>query len=329
MPHSFDAFCAYLRRASGLIIDSEKRYLVESKVMPLVRREGLKSLSELVKILERGTAPALAGEVVQAMTVNETYFFRDKLPFDKFRDVVLPKLINARGAEKQIRIWCATCSSGQEPYSISMLLDESARKLTGWKTEIVATDLSETILSKARSGLYTQFEVQRGLSTAQLLRYFNQTGDKWQLSETIRSKVTFRQFNLLSDYGVLGRFDVIFCRNVLIYFDAARKSDVLTRMARILAPDGYLVLGASESIIGLGVDLVPDREHHSFLVRAERGRVPETRAVGVLARYRDSREPPTCVASYPGARCGTWNVDVVTTKWLAPPPDQPGARLSL
>lgn len=264
---SFDALCAYLKRASGLILDQSKQYLIESRVLPIVKREKLGGLADLVLILERGTNQALAKEVVEAMTINETYFFRDRTPFDKFRDVVLPKIISARQTERTVRVWVAAASTGQEPYSLAMILDEMSNKMPGWRVELVATDIAEPQLTKARSATYTQFEVQRGLSTAHLLRYFTQTGDSWQAIDALRSKVQFRQFNLLQDFAGLGRFDVIFCRNVLIYFDVATKSDILKRMGRILAPDGALFLGASESVIGLGTDFAPDPEHRAFHTR--------------------------------------------------------------
>lgn len=261
---SYDALCAYLRRASGLVLDSDKRYLVESRIAPIVRREGFSGLTDLVRAMERGLHPGLAQEVVQAMTINETYFFRDKLPFDKLRDVFLPELITARASRRALRIWCAASSTGQEPYSIAMILDELAARMPGWRMEIVATDISEAVLTKAKIGTYSQFEVQRGLSTVQLLRYFTQNRDGWQLNAPVRSKVTFRQFNLLDDFSSLGNFDLIFCRNVLIYFEPNRKADVLNRMSRILADDGTVVLGASESVLGLSTKLAGHPQHRGF-----------------------------------------------------------------
>src|SRR5690606_29202065 len=169
----------------------------------------------------------------------------DKSPFDQFRTVMLPALLSARQNDKRLRIWSAAASTGQEAYSLAMILDEFSARLAGWKIEIVGTDLAETVLEKARKGVYSQFEVQRGLPAPMLLRHFNQIGESWQISDHIRSKVTFKQLNLLSDFNLLGRFDIIYCRNVLIYFDAVRKTDILTRMARILAPDGFMTLGAS------------------------------------------------------------------------------------
>jgi chemotaxis protein methyltransferase CheR len=278
MSQSFDALCEFLRRSSGLMMEQSKRYLVESRVMPIVRRERLASLDELVLLLQKGQSPKLAKDVIEAMTINETYFFRDKTPFDQFRTVILPKLLAARANEKRIRIWSAAASTGQEAYSLAMIIDDSAAKAPGWKFEIVGTDLAETVLEKAKKGIYSQFEVQRGLPTPYLLRHFNQIGDAWQISETMRSKVSFRQLNLLSDFNSLGRFDVIYCRNVLIYFDAARKADILGRMTRLLAPDGFLALGASESLIGLKTDLVAHPEHRGIFVRGAAAQAPTSAA---------------------------------------------------
>lgn len=248
-------------------MESSKQYLVESRIMPIVRRERLSGLDELVQILERRQSPKLAKDVVEAMTINETYFFRDKTPFDQFRNTLLPALIAARRKERRLRIWSAAASTGQEAYSLAMILEENAAKMPGWKIEILGTDLSDQVLEKARRGIYTQFEVQRGLPTPMLLRNFTQIGESWQISETMRNKVTFRQMNLLSDFNALGTFDLVLCRNVLIYFDTNRKTDILTRMTRILAPDGFLMLGASESLIGLKTDLAPHTDQRGVFVR--------------------------------------------------------------
>lgn len=248
-------------------MDSSKQYLVESRVMPIVRRERLSSLDELVLILQRKQSPKLAKDVIEAMTINETYFFRDKSPFDQFRNTILPALIASRQKERKLRIWSAAASTGQEAYSLAMILEENAAKMPGWKIEILGTDLSEQVLEKARKGIYSQFEVQRGLPTPMLLRHFTQIGESWQISEAMRSKVTFRPLNLLADFTSLGRFDIIFCRNVLIYFDTTLKADILARMTRILTPDGFLTLGASESLIGIKTDLVPHADQRGVFVR--------------------------------------------------------------
>jgi chemotaxis protein methyltransferase CheR len=191
-------------------------------------------------------------DVVEAMTTNESSFFRDLKPFDQLRDFVLPELMKGRGGGKRtLRIWSAACSSGQEPYSLAMLLSEHKERLAGWQIEIVATDLSTEILEKAQTGIYTQFEVQRGLPIQLLVKYFHQEGERWRIDPAIAAMVRFRSLNLLEDFTHLGRFDVVFLRNVLIYFDQPTKTAVLDRMSRILNPDGFLYLGGAETIIGI------------------------------------------------------------------------------
>jgi chemotaxis protein methyltransferase CheR len=304
MSQAFDALCDFLRRSSGLVMEQSKQYLVESRVMPIVRRERLSGLDELVLILQKGTSPKLAKDVIEAMTINETYFFRDKSPFDQFRSVMLPALIAARQNEKRLRIWSAAASSGQEAYSLAMVLDENASRLAGWKIEVLGTDLSEQVLEKARKGIYSQFEVQRGLPTPMLLRHFNQIGESWQISDNLRSKVTFRSLNLLADFTSLGRFDLILCRNVLIYFDAVRKTDILTRMTRIMAPDGYLTLGASESLIGLKTDLVPHAEQRGIFVRTSAAGTGPDQAARFQVRV-DPSQTATPLAAFAASRLRT------------------------
>ncbi len=248
-PAWFHALRAYLRKTSGLVLDTDKAYLAENRLQAILRRENLSGMEELVLRLERGGSARLAYDVMEAMTVNETYFFRDKVPFSKFRDVMLPHLIARRSHERRLRIWSAACSSGQEPYSLALILADAAPMLRDWTIEILGTDLSEAVLEKARAGLYEPFEVKRGLPDAFLSRFFQNTGKQWRISKPIRDAVTFRRFNLLDDFSSLGRFDVIFCRNVLIYFDVERKIDVFARLGQALLPDGYLVLGACESIL--------------------------------------------------------------------------------
>jgi chemotaxis protein methyltransferase CheR len=189
--------------------------------------------------------------VVEAMMTNESFFFRDKTPFENFRSTVLPALTAARRNSRAIRIWCAAASTGQEPYSLAMSLKEMQRDVAGWRIDVIATDLSNEVLEKARQGIYNQFEVQRGLPIQLLIKYFTQIGDMWQIAPDIRSMVKYQQLNLLSDFSRLGTFDLIFCRNVLIYFDQETKIGLLNRLARVIAGDGYLVLGAAETVVGL------------------------------------------------------------------------------
>jgi chemotaxis protein methyltransferase CheR len=197
-----------------------------------------------------GGAEALTSDVVEAMTTNETFFFRDKIPFDHMKDTVLPALMQARAARKALRIWCAACSTGQEPYSLAMLIKEMP-SLAGWRTEIVATDLSQAVLEKSKAGIFSQFEVQRGLPIQMLVKHFKQNGELWQLNADIRAMVQHRQLNLLQDFSHLGTFDVIFCRNVLIYFDQDTKASIFERLARQIEADGVLALGAAESVVGI------------------------------------------------------------------------------
>jgi chemotaxis protein methyltransferase CheR len=185
------------------------------------------------------------------MTTNETFFFRDKVPFDHLRETIMPALLRSRASRKSLRIWCAAGSTGQEPYSIAMCLKEMGPTLAGWRLEILATDLSQEVLEKSKSGIYSQFEVQRGLPIQLLVKYFKQIGEIWQINPDIRGMVQHRQLNLLHDVSHLGSFDVIFCRNVLIYFDQETKTRTFARLATMMEPDGFLVLGAAETVVGL------------------------------------------------------------------------------
>ncbi|MBI3699566.1 MAG: protein-glutamate O-methyltransferase CheR [Afipia sp.] len=249
-PQEYEYLCKTLKDRSGLLLAADKQYLVESRLLPLARRSGLSGITELVQKM-KGGADGLIVEVVEAMTTNETFFFRDKIPFDNFKDSIIPDLIKARAARKSLRIWCAAASTGQEPYSLAMLLKEMGPALSGWRVEIVASDLSQEVLEKSKSGIYSQFEVQRGLPIQLLVKHFDQVGEFWQLKPEVRSMVQFRQLNLLKDFAHLGKFDVIFCRNVLIYFDQETKVDVFNRLLKANETDGYLLLGAAETVVGL------------------------------------------------------------------------------
>jgi chemotaxis protein methyltransferase CheR len=259
--NDFEFIRKLLKQRSGLMLSAEKQYLVESRLMPVARRNGIADLSELTRRLRLGTDLTLTAEVVEAMTTNETVFFRDRIPFDHFRTFILPTLMRSRELYKRIRIWCAAASSGQEPYSLAMAIKESGVACDGFRIEIVATDLSSEMLEKAKAGIYSQFEVQRGLPINLLVKYFTQVGESWQIAPDIRAMVQFRPLNLLDDFSRLGSFDLVVCRNVLIYFDQAAKSDVLDRLARVVASDGFLILGAAETTIGLtqGFRSVPDK----------------------------------------------------------------------
>jgi chemotaxis protein methyltransferase CheR len=249
-PLDYEFLRKLLKERSGLDLSADKQYLLESRLIPLARKAGVPGLPELVQKLRGGAEPLIA-DVVEAMTTNETFFFRDKVPFDHFKGTIMPAMLQARAGRRSLRIWCAASSTGQEPYSIAMCLKELGAALTGWRVEIIATDLSQGVLEKSRAGLFSQFEVQRGLPIQLLVKHFTQTGELWQLNADIRAMVQFRQLNLLQDFSNLGVFDIIFCRNVLIYFDQNTKTNVFCRLAKVIEPDGFLMLGAAETVVGL------------------------------------------------------------------------------
>jgi chemotaxis protein methyltransferase CheR len=260
-PVDYEFLRKYLKERSGLVLSADKQYLVESRLLPVARSAGFANLADLVRALMLGNAEALMRAVVEAMMTHESFFFRDKLPFDHFRQTVMPALIAARSNVRTIRIWCAAASTGQEPYSLAMCLREMEQKIASWRIELLATDLGNDVLEKARQGLYSQFEVQRGLPIQLLIKHFTQVGELWQIAPDIRSMVKYQQLNLLADFAKFGRFDLILCRNVLIYFDTETKISVLNRLARSTASDGYLMLGAAETVIGLtnSFKVVPDK----------------------------------------------------------------------
>jgi chemotaxis protein methyltransferase CheR len=249
-PLEYDYLRKLLKERSGLDLSADKQYLVESRLIPLARKAGLIGIGELVQKIKSGS-DELTVDAIEAMTTNETFFFRDKIPFDHLRQTVVPELLQARSSRRSLRIWCAASSTGQEPYSIAMCLKEFAPQLSGWRVEIVATDLSLGVLEKARAGIFSQFEVQRGLPIQLLVKHFRQVGELWQINADIRAMVQHRQLNLMQDFSHLGTFDVIFCRNVLIYFDQDTKIGVFNRLAKSLEADGVLALGAAESVVGI------------------------------------------------------------------------------
>jgi len=282
-PQDFDYLRRLLKDRSGLVLAAEKQYLAESRLLPVARRHGLSSLTELIAKLKTPSS-LLAIEVVEAMTTNETFFFRDKIPFEQVRDVIMPELIAARAREKRIRIWCTAAASGQEPYSLAMIVKSMGAALAGFRVEILATDIAGEVLERGKAGLYSQFEVQRGLPIQLLVKYFTQTGGMWQIAPEIRAMVQFRPLNLLNDFKPLGTFDLVFCRNVLIYFDQETKTRVLERIARQMAEDGKLVLGAAETVVGLTDVLKPVPERRGLYgpnaARRARAPVAETRKMG-------------------------------------------------
>lgn len=255
----FQFLSALIKERSGIALSSDKTYLLENRLGPLAAQRRLNDIAGLVARMRSVRDEQLIRDVVEAMTTNESLFFRDGKPFELLRTVILPRIVAARPKERPLRIWSAACSSGQEAYSIAITLLEEEALLAGRPVEIVATDIATSMLIKAKAGVYSQFEVQRGLPIRLLLKYFTQKGTNWEIAPRLRSMVSFRQHNMLGECAGLGRFDIVFCRNVLIYFDEPTKKGVIERIAQVLAPDGVLLLGAVETIIGLStrLEIVP------------------------------------------------------------------------
>jgi len=249
--------CTLLRGSSGLSLGPGKDYLLESRLPPVAKTYGFPSLAELIAALRNRPHAELVKAVSDAMTTGETLFFRDTVPFEMLRASVLPRVAErCRREGRPMRIWCAAASTGQEPFAIAMLLSEMQGQLLGVRVELLATEYASHAINRARRGIFTQLEVQRGLPERLLRKYFTETPDGYRIADDIRRRVTFRELNLLASFRSLGQFDVILCRNVLIYFDAITKKDVLDRLAQSLAPEGHLFLGATESAFGLTDSLV-------------------------------------------------------------------------
>ncbi len=270
-PESFAFIAGVVKARSGLMLTPDKGYMLETRLGPVLKREGLASLDALALRLRDPRANQVADAVTEALTTNESSFFRDGKPFEHLRRV-LPPLARARAPGSTLRIWSAACSTGQEAYSIAMLLQEVA--LEGRRVEIIGTDIAESVVARAREGYFTQFEVQRGLPARLLVKHFRQEDGRWRVSPELRGMARFERGNLLGDLRGFGRFDVVFCRNVLIYFDAATKARVLDALAAQLQPDGVLYLGGAETVLGLTDRLVP--------VPGERGAYQRPGAVALV-----------------------------------------------
>jgi chemotaxis protein methyltransferase CheR len=250
-PADYEFLSNFLLKTSGLALGERKEYLLEARLVPLAQSSGLDGLGELVAELRNETNHLLNAADTEAMTTNETSFLRDKAPFDGLKDTLIPALISSRAAQRRLRIWCVAASTGQEPYSIAMTLRESFPELQSWNVEIIATDISSKVLDRAREGMYSHFEVQRGLPIQLLMKYFAQVEKGWQIHKELRAAIDFGELNLLDDFSRLGLFDVIFCCNVLIYFENEMKKNILDRLNSMLSIDGYLLLGAAETVLGI------------------------------------------------------------------------------
>ena len=247
----FETLSRLVKSESGLAVSADKAYLFEARLRPIAQKWKLNGIEQLAEALRCQRNAAQIRDVIEAMTVNESFFFRDAKPFDQLRQCLLPNLMTSRGSARRLRIWSSAASSGQEAYSIAMLIDELGLVAQGWTVEVVGSDISTEILERAKAGLYTSFEVQRGLPAKLLARYFTRDGDKWRVAEPLRRAVRFTRHNLLHDLAPLGQFDIIFCRNVLLYFDVSTKARVLAAIHRQMPADGYLVLGAAETVLGV------------------------------------------------------------------------------
>lgn len=262
-PSEIDFMIQLLYKRSGLVLAPDQQYLLESRLAPIIREQGFADMAALVAGLRAQPPEALVVAVTEAMTTNETSFFRDGKPFEHLRQIILPQLRHHAGNRRRLRIWSAACSGGQEPYSLAMMLLESAAENPGWEYEILATDLAGKMLEKARQGIYSQFEAQRGMPIQMLLKYFQQLPDKtWQVKEPLQRMITFRAHNLLDEIPKQlpwqECYDLILCRNVLIYFDEDTKKNVVNRLSDVLQPGGFLCIGSTESILDNGALTQPE-----------------------------------------------------------------------
>jgi chemotaxis protein methyltransferase CheR len=240
-----------VRRGSAIVLEPGKEYLVESRLLPVAREAGTDTIAGLVQQLRREPGDGLRDQVVEAMTTNETSFFRDVHPFTALADTVLPEVVETRRAHRRIDFWCEAASSGQEPYSVAMLLDELLGAESGWKLRVLASDLSQRMLERTELGVYSQLEVNRGLPVQRLLRHFERQGHQWRAKENLRSMIRTQALNLDGPWPTMPTMDVVLLRNVLIYFDVPTKKRVLAKVRHVLRPDGYLFLGGAETTLGL------------------------------------------------------------------------------
>ena len=246
----FEYLSQFLRRRSGLALAPHRAHLIEGRLSPVARRFGFRNVESLLREL-RYARETLARAVTEAMTTNDSSFFRDRSLFDHFRDVVLPELAQKRAGRKHLRIWSAACAAGQEAYSLAMILDQTKLADNGWSIDLIATDLSSDLIARAEEGVYTEFEVGRGLNARHLATYFHQVGSSWRVRDRLKRMVSFRTFNLLDSYGWLHELDAVLCRNVLIFLEPKAKQQVIEKISEVLAPEGVLVLGHAENIEGV------------------------------------------------------------------------------
>lgn len=273
-PATFEYVRTLVQQRSAIVLEPGKEYLVESRLSQVARTQGFKSVDELADHLAKHPFSTVHRRAVEAMTTNETSFFRDLHPFEAIKTTILPALITARAATQRLNIWSAACSSGQEPFTIAMLIREHFPQLAHWKISMFATDLSTAVLAKARAGRFSQLEVNRGLPAPLLLKYFVKEGMEWVVREDIRSMIDFQELNLAEKWPQLTPMDVVLMRNVLIYFDTQTKKDILRRVRQVIRPDGYFMLGSAETTMALD----------DSYKRADVGRAVVYRLLGAEAR---------------------------------------------
>jgi chemotaxis protein methyltransferase CheR len=265
-PDNFKFVCDLVHRRAAILIETGKEYLVDARLAPIARAHGLPSVDALVAKLRADDKGPLSHEVIEAMTTNETSFFRDIHPFEALRTVALPALLKARAATRSIRIWCAAASTGQEPYSIAMTIREHFPELATWNVQIIATDINATVLARARTGVFRQLEVNRGLPASLLVKHFDKNGADWQIKANIRQMISFQELNLLERWPLFTQQDVVFMRNVLIYFDVPTKRELLRRVRESLRDDGYLFLGGAETTMNIDPLLVSMRSSNASMI---------------------------------------------------------------
>jgi chemotaxis protein methyltransferase CheR len=250
-PGDFKYVCELLKDEAAIVLEEGKEYLVETRLAPLAKSAGFSTLAALVAELRFHAPPALVKKVVNAMTTNETSFYRDAHPFKALQTTILPELIASRASSKALNIWSAACSTGQEPYSVVMMLKDHFPQVVGWHNYLLATDLCTDVLEKAKSGLFRQIEVNRGLPAPLLMKHFSKVAGEWYIKEELRKQIDFREMNLATPWPPIPQMDLVLLRNVMIYFNNETKRSILERVAKLLRPDGYLMLGASETTWGV------------------------------------------------------------------------------
>ena len=265
--NSLSFISTLVRKKSAIVLDENKSYLIESRLAPIVRDNGMKSIVELVGELRKPFNNELAQQVVEAMTTNETSFFRDLHPFNALKDKVLPELIQKRASKRSLVIWSNACSSGQEPYSIAILIRENFPELIGWNIKIIATDICNKVLDRARTGVFNQTEVNRGLPMQLLMKHFQRQGTKWVVDENVRKMIDFRILNLVEPWHGIPMADVVFLRNVLIYFDLDTKTQILNQIHQTIQKDGFLFLGGSETTMNLNVSYEREQDGKAVIYR--------------------------------------------------------------